>query len=210
MATLPTPGILGSVLGLVGLVSVYCDFVRQQFQAATPILVWQRIQFSKQIHPWGTLCIWLGYEGSKKLQLLQPLKIKLKRLSSITITNINGFNTFMEFWSLTHVNLWLDFICKLWGVHLAIQSFHLSLQAAANRHNGGDTNLMEMHGSSWLTWQAALPYPSDLLQWISWISSPLFSSNGACCDLRKKRKRKNKGMLVLVMCEKISQQWFGI
>ena len=49
------PGIIGSVLGLVGPVSVYCDWVRWKVGSATSISVWQHVKLSKQIHPWDTL-----------------------------------------------------------------------------------------------------------------------------------------------------------
>ena len=37
------PGVIGSVLGLVGLVSVYCDWVRRKVWSATSISVWQPV-----------------------------------------------------------------------------------------------------------------------------------------------------------------------
>ena len=53
------PGIIGSVLGLVGLVLVYCDWVRWKFWSATSISVWQHVKLSEQICPWDTLvCCW--------------------------------------------------------------------------------------------------------------------------------------------------------
>ena len=60
MATLP--GVIGSVvLGLVGPVSVYCDWMRWKVWSATSISVWQRVKLSEQIIPWDTLaCYWNG------------------------------------------------------------------------------------------------------------------------------------------------------
>ena len=53
------PGFIGSVLGLVGPVSVYCDWVRWTVWSATSVSVWQHIKLSEQIRPWGTLaCCW--------------------------------------------------------------------------------------------------------------------------------------------------------
>ena len=40
------PGVVGSVLGLVGPVSVYCDWVRWKVWSATPISVWQHVKLS--------------------------------------------------------------------------------------------------------------------------------------------------------------------
>ena len=48
-------GVIGSSLGLVGLVSVYCDWVRRKVWSATSISVWQHVQLSEQIHPSDTL-----------------------------------------------------------------------------------------------------------------------------------------------------------
>ena len=53
------PGGIGSVLGLVGPVSVYCDWVRWKIGSATSISVWQYVKLSEQIRPWDTLaCCW--------------------------------------------------------------------------------------------------------------------------------------------------------
>ena len=57
VATLP--GIIGSVLGLVDPLSVYCDWVRWKVWSATSISVWQHVTLSEQIRPWDTLvCCW--------------------------------------------------------------------------------------------------------------------------------------------------------
>ena len=53
------PGVIGSVLGLVVPVSVYCDWVRKKVWSATSISVWQDVKSSEQIRPWDTLaCCW--------------------------------------------------------------------------------------------------------------------------------------------------------
>ena len=53
------PGVIGSALGLVGPVSVYCDWVRWKVWSATCISVWQHVKLSEQIRPWDTLaCCW--------------------------------------------------------------------------------------------------------------------------------------------------------
>ena len=49
------PGVIGSALGLVGLVLVYCDWVRWKVWSATSISVWQHVKLSVQIRPWDTL-----------------------------------------------------------------------------------------------------------------------------------------------------------
>ena len=45
------PGVIGSALGLVGPVSVYCDWVRWKVLCGTSISVWQHIKLSEQIRP---------------------------------------------------------------------------------------------------------------------------------------------------------------
>ena len=45
------PGVKGLVLGLVGPVSVYCDWVRWKVGSATCISVWQHVKLSEQIRP---------------------------------------------------------------------------------------------------------------------------------------------------------------
>ena len=47
VATLP--GVIGPVLGLVGLVSVYCDWVRWKVWSATSISVWQHVKLSRSV-----------------------------------------------------------------------------------------------------------------------------------------------------------------
>ena len=51
IGTLVVPGVIGSGLGLVGLVSVYCDWVRWKIWPATSISVWQHVKLSEQVHP---------------------------------------------------------------------------------------------------------------------------------------------------------------
>ena len=45
------PGLVESALGLVGPLSVYCDWVRQKVLSATSISVWQHISLSEQVSP---------------------------------------------------------------------------------------------------------------------------------------------------------------
>ena len=59
VATCQAPDAVGSELGLVGPVSVYCDWVRWKVWSATFISVWQHVNLSEQIRPWDTLaCCW--------------------------------------------------------------------------------------------------------------------------------------------------------
>ena len=53
------PGVIGSLLGLVSPVSVFCDWVRWKVWSATSISVWQHVKLSEQIRPWDTFaCCW--------------------------------------------------------------------------------------------------------------------------------------------------------
>ena len=65
------PGVIGSALGLVGPVSVYCDWVRWKVWSATSISVWQHVKLSEQIRPWDALaCCWDVKQPTNK-QLLR-------------------------------------------------------------------------------------------------------------------------------------------
>ena len=53
------PGVIGSPLGLVGPVSLLCNWVKLQVWSATFSSVWQHVQLSEQIRPWNMLaCCW--------------------------------------------------------------------------------------------------------------------------------------------------------
>ena len=45
------PGVIGSVLGLVGAASVYCGWVRWKVGSAISVSVWQHVKLSEQIRP---------------------------------------------------------------------------------------------------------------------------------------------------------------
>ena len=58
---------MGSALGLVGPVSVYCDWVRWKVWSAASISVWQHVKLSVQIRPWDTLaCCWDDKQPTNK------------------------------------------------------------------------------------------------------------------------------------------------
>ena len=53
------PGVIWSALGLVGPVSLYCDWVRWKVWSAASMSVWQHVKLSEQIRPCDTLaCCW--------------------------------------------------------------------------------------------------------------------------------------------------------
>ena len=65
------PGVIGSTLGLVGPVSIYCDWVRWKVWSATSISVWQHVLLSEQIRPWDTLaCCWDVKQATNKQTFL--------------------------------------------------------------------------------------------------------------------------------------------
>ena len=67
------PGDIGSALGLVGSVSVNCDWVRWKIGSATSISMWQHVKLSEQIHPWDTLaCCWDVKQPTNKLTFPLP------------------------------------------------------------------------------------------------------------------------------------------
>ena len=67
------PGVIESALGLVGPVSVYCDWVRWKVWLATSISVWQ------QIRPWDTPARCLDVK-----QQLSKLRVRRKHLPTNT------------------------------------------------------------------------------------------------------------------------------
>ena len=53
------PNVIRSAHGLLGPVSVYCDWVRWKVGSATSISVWQHVKLSSEIRPRDTLaCCW--------------------------------------------------------------------------------------------------------------------------------------------------------
>ena len=48
-------GTIGSALGLVGPVSVYCDWVIKTVWSVTSVSVWQHIKLCEQMHPTDTI-----------------------------------------------------------------------------------------------------------------------------------------------------------
>ena len=71
------PGVKWSVLGLVGLVSVYCDWVRWKIWSATSVKVWQHVKLSQQIHPWDTLaCCWDVKQQTNKSPCIRSHSVK--------------------------------------------------------------------------------------------------------------------------------------
>ena len=68
------PGVIGSVLGLVCLVSVYCDWVRWKVGSATYISVWQHVNLSEQIRPRDALaCCWDVKQPTNKQTVCENL-----------------------------------------------------------------------------------------------------------------------------------------
>ena len=54
--------------GVIGPVSVYCDWVRWKVWSATSVSAWQHVKLSEQIRPWDTLaCCWDVKQPTNKL-----------------------------------------------------------------------------------------------------------------------------------------------
>ena len=69
-------GVIGSALGLVGPVSVYCDWVRWKVGSAASISVWQHVKLSEQICPWDTLaCRWDVKQPTNQQTNIQVCKV---------------------------------------------------------------------------------------------------------------------------------------
>ena len=75
----------GSVRGLVGPVSGYRDWVRQQVGSSTCISVWQHEQLSRQVRPRGTpVCCW---------HVRQPTNINKPSLRSSSLPPLGTSHT---------------------------------------------------------------------------------------------------------------------
>ena len=91
--------IIGSVLGLGGPVSVYCDWVRWKVWSATVISVWQHVKLSKQIRPWDTLtCCW-------DIKQPTPPKNKQKRMLGFLTPKSHRLNQLNNLEKHTHHGL---------------------------------------------------------------------------------------------------------
>ena len=88
------PGVLGSVLGLVLPVSVYCDWVRWKVWSATSVSVWQHIQLSRsipEIHSYvaGTLS---NQQTNQSSGTVISRQLALKKMSFWVIYHFLIFN----------------------------------------------------------------------------------------------------------------------
>ena len=69
------PGVIGSMLGLVGPVSVYCDWARRKVWSATSVSVWQGVELSEQIRPRDTLACWWDVKQATNQQTSSSLSV---------------------------------------------------------------------------------------------------------------------------------------
>ena len=77
------PGVIGSVLGLIGPVSVYCDWLRWKVWPATSVSVWQHVKLPEQVRPWDTLAYcWDIKQPTNKQTLSIQQTTKSFRLTS--------------------------------------------------------------------------------------------------------------------------------
>ena len=103
MATLP--GVIGSALGLVGPVSVYCDWVRWKVWSAASISVWQHVKLSVQIRPWDTLaCCWDDKEPTNK-----QTNLCVQEENTLILSWIEWISSFSP---LGSSNTWIPFFCS--------------------------------------------------------------------------------------------------
>ena len=88
------PGVIGSALGLVGPVSVYCDWVRWKVWSAASISVWQHVKLSVQIRPWDTLaCCWDDKQPTNKTNCPGPDEdagTKLAGVGVVLLATVSG------------------------------------------------------------------------------------------------------------------------
>ena len=71
------------MLGLVGPVSVYCDWVRWKVWSATSISVWQHIKLCEQIRPWDTPHV-AGTLSNQQINISMLMMPHINRCNRIT------------------------------------------------------------------------------------------------------------------------------
>ena len=76
------PGFIGSGLELVGLVSLYCDWVTWQVWFATSVSVWQHVQVFEQMGPWDALYMLLGCSATHRQEQPLPNEVGSPNLES--------------------------------------------------------------------------------------------------------------------------------
>ena len=107
------PGVTGSALGLVGPVSVYCDWLRWKIWSATSISVWQHVKLSEQIRPWDTLAWshlvflllfpeWLDWLHFEPCRASAGLFVSLLLNVPATCECISGTDLHRQFYVLPH------------------------------------------------------------------------------------------------------------
>ena len=80
------PGVIGSALGLVRPVSVYCDWVRWRVGSVTSISVWQDVELSEQICLRDTLaCCWHAKQPSGVVDVVVVVSVVLVVAVSVTL-----------------------------------------------------------------------------------------------------------------------------
>ena len=79
-------GVIGSSLGLVGLVSITMTGWDSKFDLQL-VLVWQHILLSEQICPWDTLCMLLGHSATKKQVFIMR---RMVAACHVALTNGSG------------------------------------------------------------------------------------------------------------------------
>ena len=90
-----SPGVKGSVLGLVGPVSIYCDWVRWKAWSAASISVWQHVKLSEQIRLWDTLSCCQDVKqptNKQKNPIYSAIKLTLTSILLLFTTKVLWFS----------------------------------------------------------------------------------------------------------------------
>ena len=106
------PGVIGLALWLVGLVSVYCDWVRWKVWSTASISVWQHIQLSEQIRPWDTLACCCDVKQATNPTPLSPwgfFSVESYQWHKIDTLYSSGYHT-----RRYRVSLGCPGVCILW------------------------------------------------------------------------------------------------
>ena len=159
------PGVIGSVLGLIGPVSVCCDWVRWKVWSATSISVRQHVILPEQIRPWDTLtCCW---------DVKQPTNKPNYKLCMVTRTLSRQETTKTQYVELVGA--------RLRGCFIGYCGFFLSSESIRFSNPLSSTYKYELNTSC-----ERLPWISSPGVWVKWGHvSTTFRDNFSLLLLRR-------------------------
>ena len=183
-------GVRGSALGLVGPVSIYCDYVRWKVGSATSVSVWQHVKLFEQIRPWDTLaCCWEVKQPTNKHSSLAAWISLL--LHSFGIAVCFAYSAYLQcvlLISAKNMDLYSDCDAPSPGGWPVICPSHWSevLSFQNRQHNHKNKTALSVF-EVWVNWE-------EVDDWFSvWITSIKIVKRNKVwsCPAEAERNRKN-------------------